>query len=254
MARESEIIYGIHAVRHALQNRPESILEIWLQDGKNTGHEISQITRLIDQVALNSNYVPRATLDRLTGNAVHQGVAVRCRTGHTEMPTDLNDVLSMTSESPRLLLVLDGVQDPHNLGACLRTANAAGVDAVILPKDRAVAITPVVRKVACGAAETTPVITVTNISRTLRELQQAGIWVVGTDDKAEKNIYDLDLKMSVAIVLGAEGEGMRSNTRNHCDYLVSLPMQGTVESLNVSVAAGICLYEAVRQRKFGGVK
>ncbi len=237
-----------------MQNRPESILEIWIQEGKHGGHEISQIVRLIDQVALNSNHVPRATLDRLTGNAVHQGVALRCRTGMTDLPTDLDSLLSMTEGRPRLLLVLDGVQDPHNLGACLRTANAAGVDAVILPRDRAVAITPVVRKVASGAAETTPVITVTNISRTLRELQQAGVWIVGTDDKADKTIYALDLCMSVAIVLGAEGEGMRSNTRNHCDYLVSLPMQGSVESLNVSVAAGVCLYEAVRQRKFGGVK
>jgi len=250
MAGKSEIIYGIHAVRHALQQRPESILEIWLQDGKHGGHEIEQIIRLSGNVPLNIQYVPRSTLERLAGNSVHQGVVVRCRGENAGLPTDLAAVLALTEERPRFFLVLDGIQDPHNLGACLRTANAAGVDAVILPKDRAVAITPVVRKVASGAAETTPVITVTNISRSLRELQDAGVWIVGTDDQAEKSIYDLDLSMSLALVLGAEGQGLRSNTQNHCDYLVNLPMQGTVESLNVSVAAGICLYEVVRQRKF----
>lgn len=254
MASKSEIIYGTHAVRHVLQQRPEAILEIWIMDGKAGGHEIEQIIRLSDQASLRAQYVPKSTLDRLSDNAVHQGVMIKCRRIDNELPTDIDAVLALTAERPRLLLVLDGVQDPHNLGACLRTANAAGVDAVILPKDRAAAITPVVRKVASGAVESTPVITVTNISRTLRELQDAGVWIVGTDDKAEKSLYDLDMSMSLAIVLGAEGQGLRSNTRNHCDYLVNLPMQGTVESLNVSVAAGICLYEAVRQRQFGSRK
>jgi 23S rRNA (guanosine2251-2'-O)-methyltransferase len=150
-----------------------------------------------------------------------------------------------------LLLVLDGVQDPHNLGACLRTANAAGVNAVILPRDRAVAVTPAVRKVAAGAAEITPVITVTNLARSLRELREAGVWTVGTDDKADQSLYDINLKMPLAMVLGAEGEGLRENTRKHCDFLVSLPMRGIVESLNVSVATGVCLYEVLRQRKAG---
>lgn len=250
MARDTEIIYGIHAVRHALQQRPEAILELWVQEGRARGHEPDQIVRLSEQADLNIQYVPKSTLERLTDNAVHQGVVARIRSDNPGLPIDLEGVLAATEGRPRLFLVLDGVQDPHNLGACLRTANAAGVDAVILPKDRAVAVTPVVRKVASGATETTPVITVTNISRTLSTLQQAGVWVVGADGNADKSIYDLDLDMSLALVLGAEGEGLRTNTRNHCDYLASLPMLGTVESLNVSVATGICLFEAVRQRKF----
>lgn len=175
MARQSEIIYGMHAVRHALQQRPESILELWIQDAKTGGRELDQIIKMAEDFSLHLAYVPRSTLDKLTDNAVHQGVAIRCRNDGAGLPEDLPAVLAMTEDRPRLFLVLDGVQDPHNLGACLRTANAAAVDAVILPKDRAVAITPVVRKVASGAAEKTPVITVTNISRTLRDLQEAGV-------------------------------------------------------------------------------
>jgi 23S rRNA (guanosine2251-2'-O)-methyltransferase len=148
-----------------------------------------------------------------------------------------------------LFLVLDGVQDPHNLGACLRTADAVGVRAVILPKDRAVGLNETVRKVACGAAENTPVIHVTNLSRALREMQDAGIWVIGTVDEAENTIYEEDLTSPIALVMGSEGQGLRQNTRKHCDKLVNIPMAGVVESLNVSVAAGVCLYEARRQRQ-----
>ena len=254
MAKDTEIIYGTHAVRHALQQRSDSILELWVQDGRQSGRELNQIISLAEQQFLHLVKVPKSTLDRVTANAVHQGVAIRLRTENIDLPADIDSVLEATTDRPRLFLVLDGIQDPHNLGACLRTANAAGVDAVILPKDRAVAITPVVRKVASGAAESTPVITVTNISRTLRDLQAAGVWIVGTEDKADKTLYELDLSISIAFVLGAEGEGIRSNTRNHCDFLVKLPMQGTVESLNVSVATGICLYETVRQRRSWSTK
>jgi 23S rRNA (guanosine2251-2'-O)-methyltransferase len=147
-----------------------------------------------------------------------------------------------------LLLVLDGVTDPHNLGACLRSADAAGVQAVIVPKDRSASLTPVVRKVACGAAETVPLVAVTNLARTLKQLQQRGLWVVGTAGEAQQYIYELDLKIPTVIVMGAEGAGMRRLTRENCDYLARLPMAGGVSSLNVSVAAGVCLFEAVRQR------
>jgi 23S rRNA (guanosine2251-2'-O)-methyltransferase len=150
-----------------------------------------------------------------------------------------------------LLLVLDGVTDPHNLGACLRSADAAGVTAVIVPKDNAASITPVVRKVACGAAEVVPFIQVTNLARTLKQLQDARVWIVGTTGEADESLYQQDLKGPIAIVMGAEGAGMRRLTKEHCDFLVKLPMAGSVSSLNVSVATGICLFEAVRQRQAG---
>jgi len=162
----------------------------------------------------------------------------------------LDDFLH-TLRSPALLLVLDGVTDPHNLGACLRTADAAGVQAVILPKDRSAGLTPVVRKVACGAAEHLPVFAVTNLARALRTLQAAGLWVYGAAGEAEKSLYDVDFTGSVALVLGAEGSGLRRLTREHCDALVKIPMTGSVESLNVSVATGVLLYEVVRQRRGG---
>lgn len=247
MARETEIIYGIHAVRHALQQRPESVLELWVLEGRGT-HESVQIAQLAARAGVNVQQASKSTLERLVSGAVHQGVAARIRGGNNRSPADLDTILAATEDQQRLFLVLDGVQDPHNLGACLRTANAAGVDAVILPKDRAAAITPVVRKVASGAAEVTPVITVTNISRTLARLQEANVWIIGADGSAQHSLYDLDLNISLAIVLGAEGEGLRQNTRNHCDFLAGVPMLGTVESLNVSVATGIFLYETVRQR------
>ena len=161
---------------------------------------------------------------------------------------DLASVLEIDDGTKALFLVLDGIQDPHNLGACLRTADAVGVRAVILPKDRAVGLNETVRKVACGAAENTPVIHVTNLSRSLREMQDAGVWIIGTADEAENTIYEEDLTLPIALVMGSEGQGLRQNTRKHCDKLVNIPMAGVVESLNVSVAAGVCLYEAQRQR------
>jgi 23S rRNA (guanosine2251-2'-O)-methyltransferase len=161
---------------------------------------------------------------------------------------ELDDILDRNKDTLPLFLVLDGIQDPQNLGACIRTANAAGVDAVIIPRDKSVAVTSTVRKVASGGVENTPVITVTNLARAINRLQTAGIWIVGTDNNADKTLYELDLAIPLAIVMGAEGKGLRRNTREHCDYLASLPMHGMVESLNVSVAAGVCLYETLRQR------
>ncbi len=160
----------------------------------------------------------------------------------------LEELLERT-ETPPLILVLDGVTDPHNLGACLRTADAAGATAVIVPKDKSATLTPVVRKVACGAAEVIPLVAVTNLARTLEKLQQRGLWVVGTAGEAEQEIYQQDLTGPLVMIMGAEGKGMRRLTREHCDFLVKLPMAGSVSSLNVSVATGVCLFEAVRQRQ-----
>jgi 23S rRNA (guanosine2251-2'-O)-methyltransferase len=251
MAKEHELIYGLHAVRHALEQHPESILSVWIQDSKKSGAAIDNIIALSRQAGVHIDYLPRATLDKHTEAAQHQGVVLKRRKDSPGLETDLATLLENADGKARLFLVLDGIQDPQNLGACLRTANAAGVDAVILPRDKAAAITPVVRKVASGAAEHTPVFSVTNLARTLREMQEAGIWIVGTDGDAAQSIFDLDLKVPIAIVLGAEGHGLRLNTRNNCDYLARLPMHGIVESLNVSVATGICLYEVLRQRNSG---
>jgi 23S rRNA (guanosine2251-2'-O)-methyltransferase len=187
-------------------------------------------------------------LDKLAGGGKHQGIVAQC-----QMPQPLNestlDPMLEYPDHPLLFLVLDGVQDPHNLGACLRTADAAGVDAVIIPRDRAVSLTSTVIKVASGAAYTVPVISVTNLSRTMRYMQDAGVWFVGTDGASSQSLYELELTGSIAIVMGAEGSGLRRLTKEVCDYLVNLPMAGSVESLNVSVATGVCLYEVVRQRE-----
>jgi 23S rRNA (guanosine2251-2'-O)-methyltransferase len=187
-------------------------------------------------------------LAELSGQGVHQGIVARVVPAGPLREEDLLMRLAELSHPP-LLLVLDGVQDPHNLGACLRTADAAGVDAVIVPKDRAAGLTPVARKVAAGAAETVPLVMVTNLARTLRSLKEQDVWIVGTDGDAETVHYAADLKGPLALVLGAEGTGMRRLTRECCDLVVRLPLEGTVESLNVSVATGVVLYEALRQRR-----
>jgi 23S rRNA (guanosine2251-2'-O)-methyltransferase len=188
-----------------------------------------------------------AQLDKLAAGERHQGVVAELLPRAGDPETQLEEALEAAGDAP-LLLVLDGVQDPHNLGACLRSADAAGVAAVLVPRDRAAGLTPVVRKVAAGAAETVPLVAVVNLARTLRELKERGVWLVGTDDSAEKTLYDAELTGPVALVMGSEGEGMRRLTRECCDQLVSIPMAGAVESLNVSVAAGVALFEAVRQR------
>ncbi len=248
MSKQTEIVFGIHAVRHALERHPETVLEIRVQEGKKTAGGIADILRLAERHSLKVARQPREVLDRYTEHAPHQGVVLTRRKASSSPAADLESVLEATGDRPALLLLLEGIQDPHNLGACLRTANAAGVDAVIIPRDRAVTVNATVRKVASGAAEETPVISVTNVARCLRTLKQEGLWIVGTDDKAEQRFYDIDLAVPLVIVMGAEGSGLRKNTRAQCDFFMSLPMLGTVESLNVSVAAGICLYEVIRQR------
>jgi 23S rRNA (guanosine2251-2'-O)-methyltransferase len=254
MAQEIEIIYGLHAVKHALTQHPETVLEVQVLEGRRPGGRLAQILRLAQQHGISVTRQPGRTLDRLTDGAVHQGLLARCRPHAEPVPAaNLDQILAGIDRRPALLLVLDGIQDPHNLGACLRTANAAGVDAVIIPRDRAAPVNATVRKVASGAAEATPVVSVTNIARCLRQLKQAGVWILGTGDEAGSRLYDLDLSVPLALVMGAEGAGLRANTRKHCDFLAYLPMLGTVESLNVAVAAGVCLYEVVRQRQNGGV-
>jgi 23S rRNA (guanosine2251-2'-O)-methyltransferase len=242
---ESRVIYGFHAVTSRLRQDATGVLEVYHEASRQDGRA-RDLAKLAAERNVRLIAVDAKRLDGLTGNAHHQGVAARV----TVLPLkqDLQDIVQAAGKSA-LLLVLDGVQDPHNLGACLRVADAFGAHAVVAPKDRAVGLTPVVSKVASGAAETVPYITVTNLARTLRELKEDGIWIVGTDDRAEPSLYDIRLNGPLAWVLGAEGEGMRRLTREHCDELARIPMAGRVESLNVSVAAGVCLSETARQRR-----
>jgi 23S rRNA (guanosine2251-2'-O)-methyltransferase len=226
---------------------PESILELFIQKDKKSTSELEKLTELAENAGVSIQQVTRDYLDKNTNSALHQGIAVKRKTDRKEAKIDLDTFLE-NRRTALLFLVLEGIQDPHNLGACLRTANAVGVDAVILPKDRCVAINATVSKVASGGAENTPVISVSNIARTLRKMKEAGVWIVGTAADVETGLYDIDLTVSTAVIMGSEGKGLRQNTREHCDYLVNLPMHGVVESLNVSVATGVCLYEVLRQR------
>ncbi|MBP5986352.1 MAG: 23S rRNA (guanosine(2251)-2'-O)-methyltransferase RlmB [Azonexus sp.] len=239
----SRLIYGFHAVTAKLRHDPESVKEILIDA---TRHD-ARARDLLAHAELQGVKVIAGDGKRLDGmapGARHQGVIARIEGGRKA--AHLDDVLD-TLEEPAFLLVLDGITDPRNLGACLRVADAAGVHAVIAPKDRAVGLTDVAAKTACGAAETVPYVMVTNLARTLRELQEREIWVIGTAGEAESDLYAAEWPKATAWVLGAEGEGMRRLTRENCDQLVKIPMHGTVESLNVSVAAGICLFEARRR-------
>jgi len=242
--REPRIVFGFHAVLARLRADPASVVEIFLDETRNDARG-KDLVALAERHGVRLMRVPTKRLDGFYGGGRHQGVLARVAV--KSLGDDLDDVLRAV-ERP-LLLVLDGVTDPHNLGACLRVANAAGANAVIAPKDRAAGITPTVSKVASGAAEATPYLMVTNLARTLGELKERNIWIVGADERADKTLYEADLPDSIAWVLGAEGEGMRRLTRENCDYLVRIPMRGEVESLNVSVSAGVCLFESVRRRK-----
>jgi len=241
------VTYGIHPVRLLLERSPQRVRRLWLASSKTHGR-IDELRELARRHEIEVLPADDATLERLSDAGRHQGAVaeVEFRAGDPETALEL---ALESAPGPPLLLVLDGVQDPHNLGACLRTADAAGANAVIAPRDRAAGITPIVRKVAAGAAETLPFIAVVNLARTMRDLKTRGVWIVGTADGSTRSIYDVDLTGPIALVLGAEADGLRRLTREHCDELVSLPMAGVVESLNVSVAAGVALYEAVRQRQ-----
>lgn len=244
---ETRIIHGFHAVISRLRQGAAAVKEIYLDSGRRDRRALD-LVQMAESHGLRVMLVDDKRLDGLTGNARHQGVAARIE--QAQLPAHIDDVLESLSEPP-LLLILDGVTDPHNLGACLRVADAMGVHAVIAPKDRAVGLNATVSKVASGAAETVPYIAVTNLARTMRELKEREIWLIGADEKGEQDLYSVKLQGALAWVLGAEGEGMRRLTREHCDERVRIPMLGAVESLNVSVSAGICLAETRRQRRLG---
>jgi len=241
--REPRVVFGFHAVLARLRADPSSVLEIYLDETRNDARA-KDLAAVAERAKVHLMRVPTRRLDGFYGGGRHQGVVARIEIKKTS--DSLDEVLDGV-EHP-LLLVLDGVTDPHNLGACLRVANAAGAHAVIAPKDRAAGITPAVSKVASGAAEATPYLMVTNLARTLDELKEREVWIVGADERAPQTLYEADLPSAVAWVLGAEGEGMRRLTRETCDLLVRIPMGGAVKSLNVSVSAGICLFESVRRR------
>ena len=241
--REPRVVFGFHAVLARLRADPASVLEIFLDETRNDARG-KDLAAAAERAKVRLMRVPTKRLDGFYGGGRHQGVVARVEVKRASYSLD---ELLESIEKP-LLLVLDGVTDPHNLGACLRVANAAGAHAVIAPKDRACGITPAVSKVASGAAEATPYLMVTNLARTISDLKQKNIWIVGADERAEKTLYETDLPDSIAWVLGAEGEGMRRLTRESCDLLARIPMKGDVESLNVSVSAGVCLFESVRRR------
>jgi len=249
-----QYIYGIHAVDGLLRNNPRAVQQLWVQQGRED-KRVAGLLALATNQGVPVSREPRKALDaRVQGR--HQGVVAQTLSqsgigddgqGNTISEAELLRLVDAKS-GPCLLLVLDGVTDPHNLGACLRSADAAGVDAVIVPKDKSADLNPTTRKVACGAAETIPFARVTNLARTLASLKERGVWLFGTAGEAEKSIYDSDLTGPMALLMGAEGAGLRRLTRQECDFLVNLPMAGDVSSLNVSVATGVCLFEAVRQR------
>ena len=237
-------LIGFHAVTGRLRQKSDTISEIYVDAERNDGRA-RDLKAMATKAGVRVIPVDAKRLDGMAGGARHQGVVAQAQP--IDMPQFIEDVLEDLSEPP-LILILDGVQDPHNLGACLRVADGAGAHAVIAPKDRSVGLTTAAIKVASGAAETVPYIVVTNLARTMRDLKDRNIWLVGTDDAAPKTLYEEKLEGALGIVMGAEGEGLRRLTRENCDLLVSIPMMGSVESLNVSVASGVCLYEARRRR------
>jgi 23S rRNA (guanosine2251-2'-O)-methyltransferase len=241
--REPRVVFGFHAVLARLRADPSSVLEIFLDETRQDARG-RDLAAAAERAGVKLMRVPAKRLDGFYGGGRHQGVVARIEM--KPLSHSLDEIVEQV-EKP-LLLVLDGVTDPHNLGACLRVANAAGANAVVAPKDRAAGITAAVSKVASGAAESTPYLMVTNLARALAELKERNIWIVGADERAEQTLYEADLPDSIAWVLGAEGEGMRRLTRESCDLLVRIPMGGDVESLNVSVSAGVCLFESVRRR------
>lgn len=245
MSSNTRLIHGFHPIMARLRHDPESVKEIYL-DNNRQDRRVKDLLRLAEQANARVVTVEQPRIEGMAPNARHQGVVARVDA--RQKAIHLDDVLD-TLEEPPFLLVLDGITDPRNLGACLRVADAAGVHAVIAPKDRAVGLTDVAMKAASGAAETVPYIMVTNLARTLRELKERDIWVVGTAGEATEDLYTAQWPVGVAWVMGAEGDGMRRLTRETCDALVKIPMAGSVDSLNVSVAAGVCLFEAVRRRR-----
>ncbi|PIQ42591.1 MAG: 23S rRNA (guanosine(2251)-2'-O)-methyltransferase RlmB [Gammaproteobacteria bacterium CG11_big_fil_rev_8_21_14_0_20_46_22] len=242
-------VFGLHAVESLLRFRSQHIRQLYSLSNRHD-KRMQHVLDLAKQAGVHSLSVPRTELDRLAGSSKHQGILAQ---GDFQLALNENDLFEALKplDHPPFLLVLDGVEDPRNLGACMRVADGAGVDAVIVPKHRGCEATETVRKVAAGAFDSVPLIQVSNLARVIKQLKQDGIWFVGAADEADQTLYDVDYTGSLAIVVGNEGDGMRRLTKEHCDHLVSIPMKGYVSSLNVSVATGVMLYEALRQR---GVK
>ncbi|MGS0680435.1 23S rRNA (guanosine(2251)-2'-O)-methyltransferase RlmB [Shewanella sp. 125m-7] len=243
--KKQDMTFGLHAVEAVLKNSPERVIEMWVLQGRDDAR-LTQILAMAAEWGVSVQYASRKALDDKSEGGQHQGVVAKVKPAKILNDNDLSAMLEKTDVP--FLLILDGVTDPHNLGACLRNADAAGVHGVIVPKDNSVGLTPVVSKVACGAAEVVPLYQVTNLARTMRSLQEKGIWIIGAAGEADCEIYQASLTGPLAIAMGAEGKGLRRLSRESCDTLVSIPMAGSVSSLNVSVATGVCLFEAVRQR------
>ena len=244
--KSKQYTYGIHAVTALLKQHNTKVEHLYVQHNRNDG-KIATIVKLAEKFHIPISEMNRSDMENKIGGGIHQGIIAQCDATNLWGEHDLLALLDHLNRDP-LLLILDGVQDPHNLGACLRTANAAQVDAVIIPQDRAASLTPIVRKVACGAAELTPVVQVTNLARIMRTLKERGIWCYGLDGMAPLSLYETTLKGPLAIVMGSEGQGMRRLTKDQCDQLLAIPLQGNVTSLNVSVATGIALFECQRQK------
>jgi 23S rRNA (guanosine2251-2'-O)-methyltransferase len=244
------MLAGFHAVTARLRQKPDTVSEIYIDATRKDGRA-QDLRKLAEKLGVRVIPVDAKRLDGMAGGTRHQGVVAQAQA--IDMPKFIEDVLDALGDEPPLLLILDGIQDPHNLGACLRVADGAGAHAVIAPKDRSVGLTLAAIKVASGAAESVPYIAVTNLARTMRDLKDRGIWLIGTADTAKQTLYQAKLDGPMGLVMGAEGEGLRRLTQDTCDLLVSIPMLGSVESLNVSVASGVCLYEARRRRLQGTV-
>ncbi|MDW7549357.1 23S rRNA (guanosine(2251)-2'-O)-methyltransferase RlmB [Pseudoalteromonas sp. McH1-7] len=241
----NELIFGFHSIEAILNNAPERFLEIYALKGRED-KRLNQVVNEARKFGISVQFMQRKALDNKANGEQHQGIIANVKAARAFNEKDLDDIIQR--ETTPFFLVLDGVTDPHNLGACLRSADAAGVHGVIVPKDKSAKLNGTARKVACGAAETVPLIQVTNLARTLRDIKEAGVWVVGTAGETDTAVFDANLTGPMAIVMGAEGDGMRRLTREHCDELVKIPMVGSVSSLNVSVATGVCLFEVLRQR------
>lgn len=241
----SDIVFGVHSVEMLLNKNPERVLELWIAENKI--NNLAKIVNLAKSLGLNIQVVKVQTLAQISQNALHQGVLAKVRAVAEKTENDLWQIVENTKDP--LVLILDGITDPHNLGACLRSADGAGACAVVIAKDRSVKLTATASKVASGAVQTVPLIAVTNLTRCIKTLQEKhNFWVFGTTDKAKKTIFQADFKGATALVLGSEGDGIRRLVSEQCDELLSIPMQGAVSSLNVSVAAGVCMFEVLRQR------
>lgn len=245
MSAKNDYVYGIHSIRSAIEVEPERVIEVYVLKGREDS-KFNVLVKEIMELGIRVNEVSRKALDEKIFGGVHQGIVAKLKSAKVKGDNELNEFLDTIKEP--FLLILDNVTDPHNLGACLRSADGAGVNAVIMPRDKSAALTAVAKKVACGAGETVPVFYVTNLARAMKELKDRDIRIIGTAGETEKNIYDTDLSGPLAMVMGAEDVGMRRLTRENCDELVKIPMLGKVSSLNVSVATGVCLFEALRQR------